>query len=321
MKAMGVGLWKFNFRDVEVVRGSARRTCRQAGGQGRRPRGRAGHHRVAPVADPHRAHRAGDRDRAVAATRLRTRARRVAGDSRARRVRIGKRREGPRSRARRPAASRRRRGRAGCRSRVARSARMISAGDSSNCWTSVVESLDESRKPAASASAIERCRGRLGAVRRSTVVEVDRDLVDVVGLVDRRGRDHDEPPSPRDSARRASRQVASTLRRAGRPTPRRRSARSRRDRQRHDVGDRDRERRVARGRGPACSARGRHPTTGCPASVSGSATDAGADPDLEHGARPQMRRDRPRVRPASLRDHRGSPRRSAASRSKLIEAA
>ena len=73
MKAMGVGLWKFNFRDVEVVRGTARRTRREAGREGGRPRCRTGDHRVEAVADAHGAHCAGDRDRARSQTASNTR--------------------------------------------------------------------------------------------------------------------------------------------------------------------------------------------------------------------------------------------------------
>ena len=65
MKAMGVGLWKFKFRDVEVVRAKVGRPCRAAGpgrGDGRRAWGPG----LAPLADAHRHHGHGGRDRARA---------------------------------------------------------------------------------------------------------------------------------------------------------------------------------------------------------------------------------------------------------------
>ena len=64
MKAMGVGLWKFKFRDVEVVRRQERCTLGRAARAGRGDGRRARDHVVAAVAHPHRDHRAGRRDRA-----------------------------------------------------------------------------------------------------------------------------------------------------------------------------------------------------------------------------------------------------------------
>ena len=71
MKAMGVGLWKFKFRDVEVVRAKSGAPSVALHGRAAEMAARAWHRRVAPVADPHgddgdggraraREHRGGD---------------------------------------------------------------------------------------------------------------------------------------------------------------------------------------------------------------------------------------------------------------------
>ena len=54
MKAMGVGLWKFKLRDVEVVRAKSGAPSVALHGRARRDGRRARHRDVAPLADPHR---------------------------------------------------------------------------------------------------------------------------------------------------------------------------------------------------------------------------------------------------------------------------
>ena len=56
MKALGVGLWKFAFRDVEVVRRRQRRAVARAARQGAELADERGVTDVAPVAHPHRHH-------------------------------------------------------------------------------------------------------------------------------------------------------------------------------------------------------------------------------------------------------------------------
>ena len=63
MKAMGVGLWKFNFRDVEVVARLARRTWRSLSRARPPPSPPSGASPSGAFRYPYRPHRAGDRDR------------------------------------------------------------------------------------------------------------------------------------------------------------------------------------------------------------------------------------------------------------------